>query len=106
VVVIDKGEILFNGELKELTSQFAKEKLISLYLSKQADIKKFEQMGKIKKLEFPQVVLSVPRETTAVASAEILQHFPIADLTIEEEPIESIIRRVFKGEKISNPKGK
>jgi ABC-2 type transport system ATP-binding protein len=106
VVVIDKGEILFNGDLKELTSQFAKEKLISLYLSKQTDIKKFEQIGKIKKLEFPLIVLSVPRETTAVASAELLQNFPIADLTIEEEPIESIIRRVFKGERISNPKGK
>ena len=106
VVVIDKGEILFNGDLKELTSQFAKEKLISLYLSKQTDIKKFEQIGKIKKLEFPLVVLTVPRETTAVASAELLQNFPIADLTIEEEPIESIIRRVFKGERISNPKGK
>jgi len=106
VVVIDKGEILFNGDLKELTSQFAKEKLISLYLSKQADIKKFEQIGTIKKLEFPLVILSVPRETTAVASAELLQNFPIADLTIEEEPIESIIRRVFKGEKISKSKGR
>lgn len=106
VVVIDKGEILFNGELKELISQFAKEKLISLYLSKQADIKKFEEIGEIKKLEFPQVVLSVPRETTAVASAELLQNFPVADLTIEEEPIESIIRRVFKGEKVHQSKGK
>lgn len=106
VVVIDKGEILFNGGLKELINQFAKEKLISLYLSKQADIKKFEEIGKIKKLEFPLVILSVPRETTAVASAELLQHFPVADLTIEEEPIESIIRRVFKGEKINRSKGK
>jgi len=106
VVVIDKGEILFNGELKELIGQFAKEKLITLYLSKQADIKKFEEIGEIKKLEFPQVVLSVPREITAVASAELLQHFPIADLTIEEESIESIIRRVFKGEKVRQSKGR
>jgi len=106
VVIIDKGEIIFNGELKELISQFAKEKLISLYLSKQADIKKFEEIGEIKKLEFPEVVLSVPRETVAVASAELLQHFPVADLTIEEEPVESIIRRVFKGERISRSKRK
>ena len=41
--------------------------------------------------------MSVARETAAVASAEILQNFPIADLNVEEESVEEIIRRVFKG---------
>jgi ABC-2 type transport system ATP-binding protein len=100
VIVIDKGEIHFDGKLKELAGQFIKEKLIKIALSKETDVKKFENVGKIKKLDFPQITLSVPRETTAVAAAEILQNFPVADLTIEEEPIEEIIRRVFKGEKI------
>jgi ABC-type uncharacterized transport system ATPase subunit len=49
-------------------------------------------------MAFPEVVLSVPREAVAVAAAELLQNFPVADLTIEEIPIEEIIRKVFKGE--------
>ncbi len=100
VIVIDKGEIIYDGDLKELISHFAREKVIKIYLSKPTDIKRLEEIGKIKKMDFPLVSLSVPREATALASAEILQNFPVADLTIEEESIESIIRRVFRGEKI------
>jgi len=53
---------------------------------------------KIKKLTFPEVVISVPRNTAAIAAAELLQNFPVDDLTIEEIPIEEIIRKAFKNE--------
>ena len=97
VIVIDHGEILFDGDLGELVKQFAKDKIIKVYLSREDDIKGLEKIGKLKKFEFPQAILSVSRETTAVAAAELLQQFAVSDLTIEEEPIEEIIRRVFKG---------
>src|SRR3989344_427431 len=97
VIVIDKGKLLFDGELGGLIENHAKEKIIKVYLAKDGDIKKLEAIGKIRKVDFPQVVLSVPRTTAAVAAAELLQNFPVADLTIEEEPIEEIIRKVFSG---------
>lgn len=98
VIVIDKGKILFDGELAELVGKFAREKIIKASLSREGDIKKLEKIGKLKKFDFPEVVLSVPREVSAVAAAELLQHFAVYDLTVEEEPIDEIIRRVFKGE--------
>ncbi|OGM25144.1 ABC transporter [Candidatus Woesebacteria bacterium RIFCSPLOWO2_01_FULL_39_61] len=98
VIVIDKGEILFDGNLQKLVEEFAKEKVIKLYFSKNTDIKKLEEIGKIKRINLPQVILAVPREVAAIAASEILQNFPVADLTVEEEPIEDVIRRVFKGE--------
>jgi ABC-2 type transport system ATP-binding protein len=97
VIVIDGGRILFDGALEELVNRFAKEKIIKLSLSSQGDIKKLEKMGEIKRLSFPEVVLSIPRGTAAMAASEILQNFPVTDLTIEEVPVEDIIRRVFKG---------
>jgi ABC-2 type transport system ATP-binding protein len=96
VIVIDRGEIFFDGEFKGLIDRFARKKLIKVYLSKEADINRFEEIGKIKKVDYPLVVLAVPRETATIASAKILRSFPIADLTVEEEPIDSIIRRVFR----------
>jgi len=96
VIVIDKGELLFDGELSELVDNFAKEKTIKVFFSKGIDVKGLEAIGEVKKLDFPNVVLSVPRSSTAVAAAELLQNFPVGDLTIEEEPIEEIIRKVFK----------
>ena len=106
VIVLDKGQILFDGNLKELINQFAKEKIIKVLLSKEADIKKLDEIGKVKKFEFPSATLSIPREVAAVAASEILQNFPVADMTIEEEPIEEIIRRVFRGEKAPGQKNK
>jgi ABC-2 type transport system ATP-binding protein len=98
VIVIDKGKILFDGDLRELVSRYAKEKVIKVYLSKESDIKQLEKIGKVKKIDFPQAVLVVPRATAAAAAAELLHHFPVADLTIEEEPVDEIIRKVFSGE--------
>ncbi|MBI3443188.1 ATP-binding cassette domain-containing protein [Candidatus Woesebacteria bacterium] len=97
VIVIDEGRILFDGALEDLVGRFAKQKIIKVTLEKEDDIQRIEQIGKIKKLAFPQVVLSVPRPAVAVAAAELLQNFPVADLTIEEIPIEDVIRKVFRG---------
>lgn len=98
VIVIDKGQILFDGGLRELVDNFVREKIIRVYLSKEADAKKLEAIGVVKRFNYPMAVLSVPREASAVAAAELLQNFPVADLTVEEESVEEIIRRVFKGE--------
>ncbi len=103
VIVIDEGRIIFDGALEELVAHFAKEKLIKLSLSKEDGIKELEKVGTIKKISYPEVILSVPRSTCAVAAAEILQNFPVSDLTIEEIPIEEIIRKVFRGEMKSRP---
>lgn len=98
VIVIDEGQILFDGALEELVSRFAKEKIIKVSLGREDDVKKMETIGKVKKVSFPEVILSVPREAVAVAAAELLQNFPVNDLTIEEIPIEDVIRKVFRGE--------
>lgn len=106
VIVIDDGKILFDGDLMELIHKFAQEKLIKISLSKEHDLKVFESIGEVKMVDFPSVIISVPRATAAVAAAEILQNMPVADLTIEEEPVEEIIARVFKGETVKKAHGK
>ncbi len=97
VIVIDSGEILFDGALEELINKFANQKIIKATLLNDTNIKELEKVGTIKNLSFPQVTISVPREAVAVAASELLQSFPVEDLTIEEIPIEDVIRKVFKG---------
>ena len=98
VIIIDKGQIVYDGLLRGLISEYAQHKLIKMYLSKEADLKLIEKVGKIVSLNFPKVVVKVPRETVALAASELLQSLPVADLEIEEENIEDIIRKVFKGD--------
>ncbi|KKT33696.1 MAG: hypothetical protein UW21_C0009G0009 [Candidatus Woesebacteria bacterium GW2011_GWB1_44_11b] len=97
VIVIDEGNIIFDGDLSELVGRHAKEKIIKISLSKTSNYKKLEGIGRIRSLKPPQVEIVVARSMAAVAAAEILQNFPVADLTIEEESIEDIIRKVFRG---------
>ena len=97
VIVIDEGQIIFDGILDNLVNKFAKEKIIKVSLSSEDNIKEIEKIGKVKNISYPLVTLSVPRQTVAIAASELLQNFPVEDLTIEETPIEEIIRTLFKG---------
>jgi ABC-2 type transport system ATP-binding protein len=96
VIIINEGKILYDGAFEELISKFAKEKLIKATLSSEGGISELEKVGKIKKLSFPEVIISVPRSAAAVAASELLQNFPVDDLTIEEIPIEEVVRKAFK----------
>ena len=98
VIVIADGVIIFDGGLGELVALYAKDKIIKLVLSDDGDYKKLEKIGKVKEIAIPKVEIVVPRSTAALAASEILQNFAVEDLTIEEEPIESVIRRIFSGE--------
>lgn len=101
VIIIDRGKIVFDGDLSEIVEKYADHKLLSVVLAKDIDPKKLEEIGKVKEYEFPKAVISVKREVASVAAAELLQHFPVADLNIEEVPIEDIIREVFTGKDLA-----
>ena len=98
MIIISSGKILYDGAFESLTAKYAKEKLIKARLVNENNVSDLEKIGKIKKLDFPEVVIAVPRSAAPVAAAELLQNFPVDDLTIEEIPVEEVIKKAF-GEK-------
>lgn len=97
IIIIDKGKIMFDGDLSEIMEKFAPNKVLSIVFSKEFDLRKLEEIGEIKEMEFPKAKIIVSREISNSAAAELLHHFPISDLNIEEVPIEDVIRQVFTG---------
>lgn len=97
VIIIDKGRIVFDGELSEIVEKYADHKLLSVVFAKEIDPKKLAAIGKIKTYDFPKAILSIKREAASVAAAQLLQKFPVADLNVEEAPIDDIIRELFTG---------
>lgn len=95
VIIIDKGKLLFDGKLEEIVRRFAKHKTIKVVFSKDIDAKQLADIGELASYDFPKATISVPREAAPVAASEVLRRFPVADLTVEETPIEEIIRGVF-----------
>lgn len=97
VIIIDKGKIVFDGQLDEIVEKYADYKRISITLAKEVDPKKLEGIGKVKEFEYPKLVISVKRNQTSIIAAQVLDKLPVADLNIEEPAIEDIIRELFTG---------
>jgi len=96
VVIIDHGKKLFDGELQGIIDKHARNRILSIVLSEDVPRKKLEAIGEIKSYEHPQATILVPRKEASERAAKLLQTLPVADITIEEPPIEAIIRDVFQ----------
>jgi len=99
-IIIDHGQKIFDGQLQDIIDKYARNKIISLVFArdvKEAEIAKF---GKVK--EFAQdglastATLLVPRHDAAKVASKVISKLPVQDVTIEEPPIEAIIREVFE----------
>lgn len=97
VIIIDKGKILFDGKLQDVIDRFAHNKILTIIFSKDIDQRKLAQFGDIRHYAFPKARVNVKRDEATKKAAKLLEEFPVADLNIEEPPIEAIIRQVFTG---------
>lgn len=97
VMIMDKGKIIFDGRLSEIVEKYASHKILEIVFSEEFDLKKLSKIGEVSEMDFPRAKIITRREITNAAAAELLQHFPVADLNIVEVPIEEIISRVFTG---------
>ncbi|MEM7336007.1 MAG: ABC transporter ATP-binding protein [Chloroflexota bacterium] len=100
VVVIHHGNILFDGALSELVTRFSPYKIIDVEFAHQPEPSKLESVvdpvASTLTISESQLSLQVPKSETAVLTNQLLQHFEIQDLTIQDPPIDDVIDRVFQ----------
>ena len=93
VIVIHHGRILFDGALAELSNRFDSTKTIGVTLADATtDLSAY---GEVLSVEEGRVVLRVSRAEAPEVTTRLLRDLPVADLTIEDPPIEDVIERVF-----------
>jgi ABC-2 type transport system ATP-binding protein len=95
VIVINKGEIIYDGALSKLVKKYANFKVLKLTFLKevsQADLKVF---GKVMRFDPIKVELKVPRAKTTKIAAQILQKLPVDDILIDEIGVEEVVRGLF-----------
>ena len=97
VIVIDHGRILFDGSLADLTTRVAPFKVIAIDLTRHIDGYRFEQLGHVLARDGHKITLRVGKDEAAAVTSRLLADLPVLDLTIEDPPIEDVIRRVFDG---------
>jgi ABC-2 type transport system ATP-binding protein len=97
VIVIHHGQLLFDGSLATLVHEFAAYKTIGVRFE---DAESFDlaPYGEITGREADRITLRVSKDDTPRITARLLADLPITDLTVEEPPIEDVIKSVFARE--------
>ena len=98
VIVIHHGQILFDGPLARLGEEFEAFKTLTVEVTDgAADLSTY---GDVLEREDGRVKLRVPKAETARVTARLLaERDDIADLTVEDPPIEDVIELVFAQER-------
>jgi ABC-2 type transport system ATP-binding protein len=93
VVIIDHGQVFFDGELESIIENFAGYKLLQ-FTFEQTPSCSFN-LGEVIERTATSVKLKVPRSKVTEACRIILSNCEVHDFSVEEQPIEEIIRQVF-----------
>lgn len=97
VIIIDKGRLVYNGKILNLTTNFVKTKDILFTLQEPVTQKEMFEIGNVVKFTGVSGILSVPRNRVASTSSKLLSKFKVSDLNIQEPSLEYVVRDIFKG---------
>jgi ABC-2 type transport system ATP-binding protein len=93
VVIIDHGEILYDGPLSGLSGRFSSHKTMRIEAPDlPADLSPF---GRVIERSPARVILEVERDQVSRVAAQLLATATVTDLAIDEPPLEDVIERVF-----------
>jgi ABC-2 type transport system ATP-binding protein len=95
VLIINRGRLLYDGALDALVARIARTKRLELVLGDGVSERRLAEFGTVKSFRSPNAVLEVPRAEAAATSARLLAALPVIDLSIEDPPIEEVIRQAF-----------
>jgi ABC-2 type transport system ATP-binding protein len=95
VIIIDHGQVFFDGALQDIIDRLATHKIMTLTRRKGLAKCELTRFGEILEESPTQVRLKVPRNRIVTASRELIAALEVDDFTVEDVPIEDIIREVF-----------
>ena len=100
VILIHQGKLLYDGELQGLASRLAPFKLVRLALRNDS-AKPVPEISLPPEVEIVErangnLTLRAPRSKTPALTAHLLNTLPVADLSVEDPPIEAVIDQIYQ----------
>lgn len=94
VILIDHGRIFFDGPLASITGRFGTSKIVTFELGGEPK-DDFTRYGTVIERAGGRVRIEIPRQNVTEACRAILGAHDVTDFSVEEVPIEEILRRIF-----------
>jgi ABC-2 type transport system ATP-binding protein len=105
VIVIDRGRLVYDGDLRALSHRIRPDKRIVVRFEtangtapSAADLARF---GQVVTTEPGQATLQVAADDVSGAVARILAGLPVADLTVEDPPLEEVFSELFRSSRLA-----
>jgi len=95
VIVIDKGQLSYDGGLDALVQRVRPEKRVVLRLTQAVDVARLAALGKVVTHDNATAVLQVPQEAVNTTVSRALSTLPVRDLTVENAPLEEVMSELF-----------
>jgi ABC-2 type transport system ATP-binding protein len=95
VVVINHGQIIYDGSLSGIIDKFSGHKVLSLQFAigqMPADLSRY---GDVLEMREPRVRLRVERNVITDVLSTVLADHPVEDVSVEDPPLEEVIAQVF-----------
>jgi ABC-2 type transport system ATP-binding protein len=95
VIVIDHGRLCYDGDLRTLVQTVRPDKSIVLRYRERPDRAALERVGVVTDFDTAKAVVRVPQLRVREAVAHLLLDDNLQDLTIEDPPLEEVLRELF-----------
>jgi ABC-2 type transport system ATP-binding protein len=95
VLVITNGKLVYDGELTGLTERFGDAKLVKLEFA-DGTPDGLERFGEVTRRDGFTADLKIDRNTISEVLGAILDRHAVADLSVQDPPLEQVIARVFQ----------
>jgi len=95
VLVIDHGRLIFDGALGELVQRVRPDKRVLLRLSRPVQRRDLEPLGTVVQFGEEAVILQVSHDQLQSSVQRALTQLPLRDLTVEDPPLEEVMRELF-----------
>jgi ABC-2 type transport system ATP-binding protein len=96
VLIIDQGKIIYDGDLEKLIKKYASEKTIQVVVEELPKTALLERIGHVASVDFPKITFKSKRKDLPGLMEKITKELTFVDITVEEEKIEDIIRKIFQ----------
>lgn len=104
-IIINKGNVVFDGELCKVNELFNQRKLIKLQLDNRVDEEVLKEFGELREYQGLNAILEVDKKYLKEYSKLILERIPVMDFNIEDIPVEEGISLIYQrgGDNVETP---
>jgi ABC-2 type transport system ATP-binding protein len=99
VIVIDHGKLIYDGDLQALVRRVTPDKRVHVKLTQPVEAADLQRYGAVIEHDAVHAVVTVAQPALRDAVAAMLAALPILDLTVEDPPLEDVMRQLFADHK-------